>query len=153
VPHDFRQSKEIKGLRGSKRVVKQGAAATLTANESGALCLFTTAAGYTFTLPPAEVGLTYDFVVHTTITSVGAKVICSSGDFLVGNFIQSTDGTYTSTSHAANGTTIVSWVGNGTTTGGYIGDWFRVTAISDTQWHIFGMGRATGAEATPFATS
>lgn len=136
----------------SVRLVKTGAT-TLTEADSGALCLFNTAAGYTFTLPSAEVGLWFEFVVHTTITSSAAKVICADGDFLVGNFIQSTDSTYTSASHAANGTDIVSWNGNGGSTGGLIGDWFRVVAISSTQWHIYGMGRATGSEATPFATS
>lgn len=152
MTQDFRFSKVLQGLRGHKIPVKQ-AATTLTAEDSGAMCLFTTAAGYTFTLPPAEIGLQFTFAVHTTITSSAAKVICATGDFLVGNFIQSTDSTYTSASHAANGTDIVSWNGNGSTTGGLIGDWFTVTAISSTQWHIYGMGRATGSEATPFATS
>lgn len=137
----------------SVRPVYAGAARTLTAADSGAMCLFSTAAGYTYTLPAAEPGLWFDFVVHTTITSSAAKVITASGDFLVGNFIQSTDSTYTSASHAADGSTIVAWSGNGSTTGGLIGDWFRVTAISETQWHIYGMGRATGSEASPFATS
>ncbi len=129
------------------------AARTLTADDNGALCLFNTAAGYTYTLPAAQPGLYFDFQVTVTITSVGAKIICASGDFLLGHFIQSTDGTYTSAAHAANGTNIVSWNGDGSTTGGLIGDIVRVIAISDTQWAVWGMGRATGSEATPFATS
>lgn len=149
---DWRLSKMDKGLRGTRRPVKTGAQ-TLAKEDSGALCLFNTAAGYTFTLPPAEQGLWFEFAVHTTITSSAAKVITASGDFLVGTFIQSTDGTYTSTNRDADGSTHVSWNGNGSTTGGLIGDWFRVVAISDTQWFILGMGRATGSEATPFATS
>lgn len=149
---DFRLSKMLNGTKGSKRVVKT-AAATLTADESGAMCLFTTAAGYTFTLPPAEKGLWFDFEVLVTITSSAAKIITATGDFLLGNFEQSTDSTYTTASHAANGTDIVSWNGNGTTTGGLIGDTIHVRAISDTQWAVFGRGRATGNEATPFATS
>jgi hypothetical protein len=142
----------VPGSLAYKRKV-YSAATTLTRNDSGALCLWDTAAGFTFTLPEAEEGLHFEFVVHTTITSVAAKVICASGDFLVGNFIQSTDSTYTSASHAADGSTIVAWSGNGSTTGGLIGDWLRLTAISATQWHVYGMGRATGSEATPFATS
>lgn len=147
--------KILKGRLGPRRPVKQ-AATTLSRDDSGALCLWTTAAGYLYTLPPidaVDVGTWFEFAVHTTITSSAAKVITSSGDFLVGNFIQSTDGTYTSASRAADGTTIVAWSGNGSTTGGLIGDWFKVTAINSTQWHIFGMGMATGSEATPFATS
>ena len=141
------------GAVGSKRTVYQGGAATLSADDSGALCLFTTAAGYTFTLPAAAEGLWFDFAIHTTITSVGAKVICASGDFIVGVFTQGTDGTCTQAQHAANGTTHVSWNGNGATTGGLVGDRFRLTAISSTQWFIEGYGTATGTEATPFSTS
>lgn len=137
---------------GPTRTVKT-AAATLTAADSGALCIFNSAAGDIYTLPAAQKGLWFEFQVVVTITSNAAKVICASGDFLLGHFIQSTDGTYTSAAHAANGSTIVAWSGNGSTTGGLVGDWFRVTAISDTQWAFYGMGRATGSEATPFATS
>jgi hypothetical protein len=129
------------------------AATTLTAADSGALCIFGTAAGYTYTLPAAAAGLHFEFLVGITITSVAAKTICATGDFLLGNFIQSTDGTYTSASHAADGSTILAISMNGSTTGGLVGDWYRVTAISATQWYIYGMGRATGSEATPFATS
>ena len=149
---DWRLSKMDKGLRGTRRPVKTGAQ-TLTREDSGALCLFNTEAGYTFTLPPAEQGLWFEFAVHTTITSVAAKVLCATGDFIVGGFEQSTDSTYTTAVHAANGSTHVSWNGNGTTTGGLINDRFTVTAISDSQWYIEGSGRATGTEATPFGTS
>ena len=129
------------------------AAQTLTSDHNGALCVYANAAGYTYTLPAAQLGLWFDFVVEVTVTSVAAKCICASGDFLLGNFIQSTDGTYTSANHAADGTTIVAISMNGTTTGGYVGDWYRVHAISATQWEIYGMGRATGTEATPFSAS
>jgi hypothetical protein len=129
------------------------AAATLTADDCGALCLFNLAAGFTYTLPAAQKGLWFDFLVTVTVTSVAAKVICASGDFILGGFIQSPDGTDDLAVHAANGTTHVSWNGNGTTTGGYQGDFFRLTAISGTQWVIQGLGLATGSEDTPFATS
>jgi hypothetical protein len=137
---------------GYKRPV-YNAVTTLTAADSGAICLFGAAAGYTYTLPAAEAGLWFEFEVLVTITSSAAKVVTASGDFLLGNFMQSTDGTYTTASHAANGSTITSWNGNGSTTGGLIGDWLKVFAISGTQWAVYGEGRATGTEATPFATS
>lgn len=135
------------------RRVYSGAARTLTADDNGALCIWSTAAGYTYTLPAAEAGLWFEFYVQTTITSVAAKVICASGDFIVGTFLQGTDGTFTTGFHDANGTTHVAWSGNGTTTGGIKGDRFKLTAISGTQWVIEGFGSATGSEATPFATS
>lgn len=130
------------------------AATTLTAADSGALCVWDTAAGFLYTLPAAAEGLWFDFVVAVTITSSAAKVICAAGDFILGSFLQIPDTAAQAVYHAANGTTHVAWSGNGTTTGGYSGDSFRLTAISGTQWVIHnGIGLATGSEATPFATS
>jgi hypothetical protein len=129
------------------------AARTLTAADNNAFCIFNSAAGDIYTLPAAAAGLSFEFVVVVTITSNAAKVICTSGDFLLGSYMQSTDGTYVTAAHAANGTTHVAWSGNGSTTGGLAGDWLRVTAISASQWVVSGLGRATGTEATPFATS
>ena len=134
------------------RPVKQ-AAATLLASESGALCLFNLAAGFTYTLPAAAEGLWFEFWVTTTVTSVLDRVACATGDFFLGSFIQSTDGTYTTAAHAANGTTHLAWEGDGSTTGGLAGDWLRVHAISGSQWAVIGFGRATGSEATPWKTS
>lgn len=130
------------------------AATTLAATDSGATCFFNSAAGDIYTLPTPAAGLRFRFVVLVTITSNAAKVITGSAShFLLGGFIQSTDGTYTSAFQAANGTTIRAWSGNGSTTGGLQGDWFEVVGINTTQYAIWGMGRATGTEATPFATS
>lgn len=138
---------------GNRRIVKT-AAATLTAAESGAACVFSTAAGYTYTLPTAAAGLYFEFIVGVTITSVAAKIITkSASEFMVGTFEQSTDGTYTTAVHIANGTTHVSWNGNGSTTGGLGNDRIHCLGLSATQWQVWGSGRATGAEATPFATS
>jgi hypothetical protein len=128
-------------------------ATILTAADSGALCVWSTAAGIIYTLPAAAAGLTFDFVVSVTATSLVHRVVCASGDFLLGTFVQSTDGTYTSGLRAADGATHLAWEGNGTTKGGIVGDWLRVTAISATQWVVYGMGSATGAEATPFVTT
>ena len=148
----FSGTNTFSGATGMKTIVKT-AATTLTAADSGAICFFNSAAGDIYTLPSAAAGLDFTFVVNVTITSNAAKIITAASQFLLGSFIQSTDGTYTSAAHAANGTDIRSWNGNGTTTGGLIGDWIRVCGISATQWGIWGMGRATGSEATPFATS
>lgn len=138
---------------GAPRVVKN-AVTVLTAADNGALCVWGAAAGYLYTLPTAVAGLWFDFVVAVTITSVGAKVLtASASEFLLGSFLQIPDGAAQIVAQNANGTTIRSWNGNGTTTGGYAGDAFRLTAISATQWVINGIGLATGTEATPFATS
>jgi hypothetical protein len=136
-----------------KRPVKN-AVTILTAADNGALCQWGTAAGYLYTLPAPVVGLWFDFVVAVTITSSAAKVITDAGTtFLLGSFLQIPDTAAQTVAQNANGTTIRSWTGNGSTTGGFAGDSFRLTCTSTTQWTISGIGLATGSEATPFATS
>ena len=136
-----------------QRVVKD-AVTVLTAADSGALCVWLTAAGYLFTLPAPQVGLWFDFLVRTTITSVGAKVITDAGtSFITGSFLQIPDTAAQAVYHLANPAATRAWNGNGTTTGGYSGDNFRLTCISTTLWAISGVGLATGTEATPFAAS
>lgn len=137
---------------GLLRTVKTGAA-TLTAAESGAHCIFNNATGFLYTLPAAQAGLEFTFSVQTTVTSGNARVACASGDFLLGTIIQVIDTTFAPTARDADGSTHLAWEGNGTTTGGIKGDWFRVVAISGTQWAVYGFNTATGSEATPFKTS
>lgn len=131
-----------------------GATRTLAPEESGALCLFDSASGVVYTLPPPQVGMTFEFLTKTTITSNAAKVITDAATtFLVGGVVSANSGATTTTAYPANGTTIRALSSNGTTTGGTIGDRYRVTAISSTQWAIDGQVVATGTAATPFATS
>jgi hypothetical protein len=138
---------------GGNRVVKN-AATTLTAADSGAVCVWGAAAGYLYTLPTAQAGLSFDFVVAVTISSSAAKVItASTSEFILGSFLQIPDTAAQIVARNADGSTIRAWSGNGSTTGGWAGDSFRLTAISATQWVISGIGLATGTEATPFATS
>jgi hypothetical protein len=132
-----------------------GAAKVLTAADSGSVCSFSTAAGYTYTLPTPAVGLFFEFHVDITITSVAAKIVTATpaSQFLRGWFVQSTDGTFVTATHSANGTTHVAWSGNGSTTSGILGDRIFCLCVSSTIWQVWGNGSATGAEATPFATS
>lgn len=135
-------------------IAPKTAVATLTAADSGKTCFFNSAAGDIYTLPVPVAGMRFKFVVLVTATSNNQKILTDAATtFLLGTFVQSTDGTYTSALQSANGTTIRAWTGNGTTTGGIKGDWFEIVALTTTQWAIWGMGSATGAEATPFQTS
>lgn len=133
----------------------QGATRSLSANESGSLCLFDRAAGIVYTLPTAKVGTYFDFFVTTTITSNSAKVITGAGtEFILGN-VNSVD---TDTGNAevgfvANGSTHVAITQNGTTTGGIKGTSFRLTCVSSTIWKIEGNVLGSGTVETPFATS
>jgi len=54
---------------------------------------------------------------------------------------------------SANGTTIRAVSAAGTTTGGLIGERYRVTCINATQWFIEGIAVGSGTIVTSFATS
>jgi len=146
-------------LTGTQRQVisGQGATRTLLSRESGALCLFDRAAGIVYTLPaPAtlNIGAYFDFATTVTITSNAAKVITDAATtFLVGGVNMMIAASATTLGATANGTTIRAISSNGTTTGGVIGDAYRVTLISTTLWQITGLISGSGTIATPFATS
>lgn len=127
---------------------------TLTAKESGAWCLFDRAAGVVYTLPSPVIGMRFVFATTVTVTSNAHKLITNlSTEFLVGNSTLVNTGATTGQSFTANGTTIRALSSNGSTTGGIIGDWIEVVAISSTQWFINALQSQTGVAATPFATS
>lgn len=130
-----------------------GATRTLAAEESGALCLFDAAAGVVYTLPAPVVGMQFEFLTKTTITSNSAKVITDAATtFLVGAAVLANNAATTAEAFSANGTTHRSVNGNGTTTGGIIGDRIRCTAISSTLWAVDAVMVQSGVVATPFAT-
>lgn len=131
-----------------------GATRTLATNESGALCLFDSAAGVVYTLPPPALGMQFEFLTSVTITSNSAKVLTDAATtFIVGGAALANNAATTGQAFSANGTTHRSVNGNGTTTGGIIGDRIRVTAISATQWAVDAVMVQSGTAATPFATS
>lgn len=142
--------------RGAARAIIGDAVATrtLTAKESGALCLFDRAAGVVYTLPAPVIGMQFEFATTVTITSNAAKVITSAGtEFLLGAVDMVIVASATTFAATGNGTTHRAISSNGTTTGGVIGDRYRFTAISSTQWLVDGMLSGSGSLATPFATS
>jgi hypothetical protein len=127
----------------------------LLAKESGALCLFDRAAGVVYTLPTPVIGMQFEFATTVTITSNAAKVITKTiaSEFILGLVDILIATSATTLAAAFNGSTHVAISMNGTTTGGVIGDRFRVTAISSTQWVIDGVVSGSGSIATPAATS
>ena len=127
---------------------------TLLADESGALCLFDRAAGVVYTLPAPVIGMQFEFATTVTITSNAAKVITSAAtEFILGDVQIILVGAATTLAAAGNGSTHRAISSNGSTTGGVIGDRYRLTAISTTQWLVDGVISGTGTLATPFATS
>lgn len=147
--------------KGLHRQVISGVTAastrTLLPSESGALVLFDAASGITFNLPAPstlQIGAYYDFATTVTITSNSAKTITdATTTFLVGSILIDSIATASPGGFSANGTTIRSVNGNGTTTGGIIGDAYRVTLISATVWAVSGVMVGSGTLATPFATT
>lgn len=143
------------GLLPVKRtIVADGASVTLTADQSGALCVFDKSDGALFTLPAAEAGLHFEFVIAGTPSSVGHKVICASGDFILGSILLDDGDTgLTTTAQAFNGSTHVAINMDAATDGWLAGGFFSLTAISSTQWVIRGHLLHTGNVASPAATS
>lgn len=144
-------------VSGRRRGIISGVGAatrTLTALESGSMVLFDRAAGIVYTLPPAVAGMFFEFRTTVTITSNAAKVITdASTTFLLGSLQSIIAASAVTLGSTANGTSHVAVSSNGTTTGGVIGDNYKVTAISATQWILEGTLSASGALATAIATS
>jgi hypothetical protein len=131
-----------------------GATRTLLPRESGALCLLDRAAGVVYTLPTPVVGMTFKFLATVSVTSNAYKVITSSAAiFLVGAVVASSLTAGAQDTFVANGTTHVAISAAGVTTGGLVGEYYEVTAISATQWAIHGVTQGSGTLADPFATS
>ena len=142
-------------LRGYHREIISGVGATRTllAKESGSICLFDRAAGVVYTLPTPVEGMTFDFATTVTITSNAAKTITAAGtQFLLGTIFGYTTDITEIDGFEANGSSITYISSNGSTTGGVIGDYYRLTALSTTQWLITGhVFCGTSTPSTPFA--
>lgn len=138
-----------------RQIIGEGVATRqLLAKESGALCLFDTATGVTYTLPTPVIGMQFEFIATVAWASGVYKFITSAAtEFLVGSVSSLNSGATTAEAFLANGTTHRAVSMAGTTTGGFTGDRFRVTAISATQWVLEGVYSNTGTAATPIATS
>ena len=137
-----------------REVVTVTANKTLTPEQSGALVLLGVASGATVTLPAAAEGMQFDFGVSVSRTSNSYKIICASGDFLLGAYMAG-DATVATSGDVftGDGSTHLALTIDGDTKGGLIGGKLRFTAISSTQWYVEGMVVGTGTMATAFATS
>jgi len=153
----------IADTQSRKRLIAVGAT-TLTTAQSGTLCLWNAAAGYTFTLPAItanDVGTWFDFQVQVTNTSVACKIITgAASSFLLGSVLTSVIATTPGANpgpkaFAFDGATHVACTmgGSDTTAGGVTGTRIRVEALSATKWAISGSIIAAGTIVTPAATS
>lgn len=143
-------------LYGAGRQVIDGAgtARTLLRSESGALCLFNTAAGQAYTLPAInarDVGMTFDFVVTVTGTGTYSVTTDAATTFIGGGL----DGSSTTVAEGgdtfvADPTATVAFTADSDVTMRLVGGHFTMTAYSTTTWTIAGTTMGVGTLATPF---
>lgn len=137
-------------------VLSGGGATVLTAANSGATCIFDTAAASTFTLPAPELGMRFTFI--STITATGDHEIIAGTDdhgFLGGVLIMNTTADQTNAFSAATDGNNDFCTMNGSTTGGIAGSMVHCVAILGTSaaktWAIHGTLIGSGDTTTPFA--
>lgn len=125
---------------------------TVTAAMSGSTLLFDTAAGITYTLPAPTIGLTYTFVVTTSVTSSNHKIITNAGTVLLQGLIVSAT-IVASIFESVIGSSNISVTMNGTTTGGLVGTQMELKCLSATLWQVMGTNFSSGTTATAFANT
>lgn len=149
-------------LSGTKRTVLS-AATTLTAAQSGALCTWPAAAGFTYTLPiitAGNVGMWFEFLCTITNTSGVCKVITGQATDLIVGGVHT--GVIATTPAANPGPKFFEFAtdkvacnmgGADTTSGGVVGSRIRLEAVALLKWAITGNIIAAGTIVTPAATS
>lgn len=138
--------------RGKHRTVIQGVGATRTLlpKESGSLCLFDSASGNIYTLPTPVEGMQFDFLTTVAVTSNAQRVSTSAATVFMGGSITMGRLAATMGVFQAGIAATVAISMAGSTTGGLIGSYFTLTALSATTWGIRGYVVGSGTLATPF---
>lgn len=129
------------------------AATTLTrARHANVPLSLNSTTGRTLTLPAsAGTGDVYDIFVAATVSS-GSHVVqvANATDVIQGAIHLTTDIAGTSMPTAGTTDTITM---NGSTTGGVVGSWLRLTDFATGFWRLEGGLVCTGTEATPFSAA
>ena len=138
--------------RGKVNIIANGGTdVSLTAEDSGAVCLFDTAGASSFKLPAPAAGLAFTFV--NTITCTADHVIktntLNTDGFLGGVVSCSTGASADSFSADADGSNDHITL-NGSTTGGLAGSRIHCVAIDSENWAVNGQLVTSGTSATCF---
>ncbi len=141
------------GYAGKRQVVDlSGTTATPTVAQSGTIFTFDGTA-CTVTLPQAQAGLEYTFVVGSTQTG-DAVITTQSTDGLAGALLTTT-AALNSTNLSTTTSIVDSWAAtidtltmNGTTQGGIVGSRIHVVAVSATMWQVSGINIGSGTLVT-----
>ena len=136
-------------------IINGGTSTTLTAAQSGAMCLFDTLAGTQFILPTPVVGMYFDFRFPVGRTSNEHKLVTkTSSEFLKGTSQGFTTDADEVDAFVGNGTSHVSLSMKGGATGGDAGGWIHVVASSTTVWQVNAdLYCTTTAPTDPFDTT
>ena len=138
--------------RGKVNMIANGGIAkVLSADDSGAYCLFDTAGASSFILPAPAAGIEFTFV--NTITCTADHVIrtntLDTDGFLGG--VVSCSGGASADSFAADASGSNDHITlNGSTTGGIAGTRIHVVAIDNENWAVDGQVLTTGTSSTCF---
>ncbi len=141
------------GLKTETFIDANAATLTLNAEDSGKTIILNRAAGCDVTLPASAEGLTFKFIIRTSVTSNDYSVAtAATTDLFLGQITNiDTDTSNALAWYAPDGSDDDAMSMNGSTTGGLAGDEFTVTCIADKRWWVKGTLRATGIVATPFS--
>jgi len=122
----------IKGAYQGAVVLNGGTDVTLTANQSGAVCVFDAAGASSFTLPAPQKGLHFTFITAVTATADHVvKTATDAAGFLGGGIVVNTTADQLDDVSAATDGENDHITMNGTTTGGHVGSTINVWGISD----------------------
>ena len=143
-------------VRGLARQVIDGEGTTtqLTVAQSGALCMFATAAGQIYTLPiigSDDVGMYFDFATTVTGTAAYSVDTGQAADKIGGGMLMASTGANETDFLPATIASTVSIDLDSVLTGENLGSWFRLTVVSSTEWYCGGMAVGAGTMADPFA--
>ena len=130
----------------------------LKPEESGSLILMDASDQITVRLPTPVAGMQFEFLTSITVTSSDTHKIITktiATEFLLGGIgsFSTTVAVGGDSFNAVTGDSFVALTSNGSTTGGLLGQYYKLTAISSTRWVVTGYLIGTGTLATPFATS
>ena len=124
---------------------------TLTADDSGSVFILDVAGGLTVTLPTAEPGLNFKFIVGTTFTTAGLINTAATDELYVGTLMLVDPATATDMNSFSADASDDDTIDLGSAAQGWLqGGWFNLVAISGTRWHVDGQLVGDGTLATPF---
>ena len=144
---------EVFGKGKVNVIANGGTAKVLSADDSGAVCLFDTAGASSFQLPAPVAGLEFTFV--NTITCVADHVI-KTNTLNTDGFLGGVGSTNTTIANGGDAFSADADGSNdhitldGSTTGGLAGTRIHVVAIDTENWAVDGLVISTGTSATPF---